>query len=396
MKKIIFCLIVLCITPNLISQTSKGKVFWIGFMENISLSMNFLPTFQIHVTSRVATTCSVTIPFTSFTSTFSVGANQVYVYTLPSGIFYPQGDEATANNGIRVNASDSVEVRAFHHRLYFSESTNVLPLEELGTEYMIMATDDTYTMAPAEFVVVATQNNSVIEIIPSAVTVGTRPIGVPFTMTLQAGQMYQIQSMSDLTGSMVKSLDPLKPIAVFAGARQARIWCHIGDDDHVYDQMYPVSAFGMLYHVVPLARHLFDVVKVLAAQNTTSVTITGGQSFSLNKGQSATFTVNAACEITSDKPISVAQFATPMGCNGPQQTAVGGPGMIMLFPAELTLKQSVFYTLSRMKFGAVSDYYPLHNVNMVIRSSAIGNAKLDNSVIPTVSFTPVPGNANYS
>ena len=396
MKRILICIVALCITLPVLSRTSKGKEFWIGFMENLTLSSNGPPTFQIHVSSKIVTTCTVTIPFTAFTATFVVGANQVYVYTLPSGIYYPQGDETKANNGIRVNTKDSVEVKAFHQRLFFSESTQVLPVSELGTEYLIMATDDTYSVAPSEFVVVALQNNTVIEIIPTAVTISTRPVGIPFTATLQAGQMYQIQAIPDISGTSVRSLDPLKKIAVFGGARQARVWCNTGDDDHIYDQLYPISSFGKVYHVVPFARHLFDVVKILASQNSTSISITGAQSYTLNKGQAVTFTINATCEITSDKPIAVAQLATPIGCSGPPQNATGGPGMIVLVPADLRVQEYVFYTFASMRIGGSADFYPLHNVNLVIKSSAIGNAKLDNVIIPTVSFSPVPGNSNYS
>src|SRR4051812_37887884 len=119
MKKIFLCIVILSICFPSFAGTTKGKGFWIGFMENISLSFNGNPMFQLHVSCDVATTCTISVPFTGYYDVIAVNANQVYIYTLPFGIFYPQGDEVTANNGVRLNSDDSVEVRAFHHRVYF-------------------------------------------------------------------------------------------------------------------------------------------------------------------------------------------------------------------------------------------------------------------------------------
>lgn len=263
MKKQIALAIVLLLSLSGFSRTTKGKEFWIGFMENLNQGFNGPPVFKMHVSSDVATTCTVSVPFTGFTSTFAIGANQVYIFRLPPGNYNPFGDEAIANNGIRLRSNDSVNVKAFHYRVFFTESTLILPVHEIGSQYLIMAQADAAGTSPSEFVVLATQNNTTIEIIPSVVTMGTRPVGVPFNVTLQQGQMYQLQSLSDLSGTEVRSLDPAKKIAVFGGARQAEFGCNAGADDHIYDQVYPVWPFGTKYHVVPFLGHVFDQVKIM-------------------------------------------------------------------------------------------------------------------------------------
>jgi hypothetical protein len=392
-RKLFLLFVLFTAIQNGSSRTTKGREFWIGFMENLTLAFNGPPVFKIQISSAVTTTCNLTIPQTGYVSTFVVNGNQTYEYFLPQGNFNPFGDESFANNGIRITFTDSVEVRAFHYRTCFSESTIILPIGELGTEYMVMAHFDQLGKSPSEFMVLATQN-TVIQIIPSAITAGTRPAGVAFTVSIMQGQMYQIQSFTDLTGTMVKSLNAGVKIAVFGGARQAIVGCNSGADDHLYEQVYPLTSAGKIFHIAAFSGHLFDVVKILATRNNTTVNIScHGQAW-MQKGQSTTFTLNSSCEIIASDPIFVSQLATSNSCNGAQQQYEGDPGMINLVSSDLMLKKSVFYTLPSVKFN--TDYFEKHRLNIVVRNSAIGLLKLDNIALPTNSFSSVAPGSGYS
>ncbi len=409
MKKNILLLLATILSFSGFSRTTKGKEFWIAFMENISLSVNGQPVFRLHLSSDVNTLCTISIPYTGYTSTLALTAGQVKTFALPTSNFHPMGDEAIANNGIRLIANDSIEVKAFHYRAFFTESSLILPLHEIGTDYLVTAEQGALGNSPSELVVLATQNNTSVEIVPSVVTAGLRPVGVPFSVVLQAGQIYQLQAFSDLSGTSVVSLGGSKKIAIFSGARQAQNGCNfsaapaLGADNHIYDQMYPTFSFGNKYHVIPFQTHLFDFVKVVASQNNTSISVTNGNNFTLNKGQVATFTVNTSCEITSNLPVSVAQLSSSQDCNytvlpSPiiSGTLTGDPGMINLVPAELTLKKALFYTEGKPVPGNVRIYFRKHRLSIVVKSSAIGNLKLDNVAIPSISFTPVSSNSAYS
>lgn len=409
MKKNLLTSIIFLLCFSGFSRSSKGKEFWLAFMENISPLTNGAPAFKVHVSSDVTTTCTLSIPYTGYTSTFVVVANQVKVFTLPPGNLHPLGDEATANTGIRIRANDSVEVKALHYRTFFSESSIVLPLHEIGSDYFVMAQQDALGNSPSEFVVLVTQNNTTIEIIPSVTTLGFRPTGVAFNVTLQAGQIYQLQAIGDLSGTSVRSLDQSKKIAVFGGARQSQFGCNFGAmvgsgaDNHIYDQMFPIFSFGTKYHVVPFQGHLFDLVKVMASQNNTSVSVVGGNSYVLNQGQLATFTINSSCEISSNLPVAVAQLASSQDCNHivpptpPNQgTVTGDPGMICLVPVDLYLKKALFYTEGKPIANNNYITFAKHRLNIVIKNSAIGNLKLDNVAIPSNSFSPVTNNSVYS
>jgi hypothetical protein len=396
MKKFILSVLVIVLFFSGDARSTKGKEFWIAYMENINLAYNGPPVFKLHVSSDVSATCTLAVPFTGYTFTFVVNPNQVYVLSLPAGNYNPFGDESIANNGVLLSSSDSVEVKAFHYRMNFSESTLILPVDEIGTEYLIAAQNDWMNNSPSEFVILATKDNTTIQITPSAVTLGTRPVGIPFTVMLQKGQMYQLQAMGDLSGTEVKSLNILQKIAVFSGARQAQFGCNMGADDHIYDQMFPVSSFGTKFHVIPFLGHVADFVKVVASQNATTFSVSSGGTYTLNKGQVQTLTVTASCEINSNAPVNVVQLATSQGCNGTPFGEAGDPGMISLVPANLKLTRAKFFTESVVKTGPVNNFLPFHRVNVVIRNGAIGNLKLDNVVVPSNSFVLVSPGSDYS
>ena len=84
--------------------------------------------------------------------------------------------------------------------------------------------------------VIATEDKTVIEVTPSKPSRNGRVAGVPFTQTLQRGQVYQLIGASlgggygnELTGTKVRSIGNAaggcSPIAVFSGSSRTYISC---------------------------------------------------------------------------------------------------------------------------------------------------------------------------
>lgn len=399
MKKIIYSIIAaitILISTSQVSNasSSKGTEFWIGFMENLSLSFNGPPKFSFQITSDVATSGNLTFPYTGFSMPFTVTPNQVTQIFLPQGIFYPQGDEAIINNGIKITSNDPIEVYAFHFRAYFTESTLVLPIAEIGTDYLVIAQKDTLSVSPSEFIIVATQDSTTVEIIPSALTLGFRPIGVPFTVTLQEGQVYQLQSYDDLTGTSITSLNPQKKIAVFGGSRQATVGCTNLADDHIYDEIYPLSSWGTSYSLIPFTIHSGDVFKIVASTNSTVVTLASGANYNLNRGQFINLLLYTTEIVTANHPIAIAQVSTSQDCNASLQ-AKGDASMICLTPDNLFKKKATFYTPSYLTLSTLAVVFPQHYLNILVPNNAVNVITLDNNSIASF-FNPLPNSANYS
>src|SRR6185312_4775092 len=91
-----------------------------------------------------------------------------------------------------------------------------------------------------------------IAITPSQATRGGLQANTTTAFNLSQGQIYQVLSASDLTGSVIQSVSSAtsgcKKIAVFCGSGKISIGCGSpGTSDNLYQQMYPVSTWGKNY-----------------------------------------------------------------------------------------------------------------------------------------------------
>ena len=351
---------ILVLAMNTSAQpNSTGTELWVTFMENLNLQFNGPPSFHLVISSDVATQGEVQIPYTGFSFPYSVAALSDTVITLPTNIYYPQGDEAIFNFGIRVVANDPVNVYAYHDRPYFSEGAMVLPYDRLGTDHLVLAHEDINANSPSEFVVLATADSTEVEITPAVLTVSFRPPGVPFTVLLEEGQVFQLQSYSDLSGTRVRCTDPAKPVAVFAGARQAIVNCTSAADDHLCQQIEPLVNWGRTFRIVPFKQRNGDEVRVLASQDSTVITLSGQAPFVLDSGEVADLFVNVPLTITATAPVAVGQFNDSQFCNA----ALGDPCYLWVHPAD-HLDQRAIWT-SRTGAGT-----PQHFVNIVANGEA--------------------------
>ncbi len=233
------------------AQSSRGTSFWLGYMENIDLVFNDSPIFSILIDAEESTQGTIGVPATGLSIPFTAAAGTVTEVELPDAIWYSQGSEIIDNKGILITTDRPVRASAFHYRAYFSESTHLLPESELGTEYIASCYLDDRRNYPTALVVVSAEEEHTIEITPSTLTQGLRPAGVPFTITLQRGQNFQIKAEGDLTGTHIRSLGH-KKLAVFSGAQRAFIGnCFGGADSHAFEQALPIEQWGTLYHYIP-------------------------------------------------------------------------------------------------------------------------------------------------
>ncbi|MFZ1689321.1 MAG: IgGFc-binding protein, partial [Flavobacteriales bacterium] len=282
--------------------------------------------------------------------------------------------------GIRVMADDPVSVYAYHHRLYFSEASMAMPIERLGTDHLVLAHEDVTFNSPSEFVVLATEDSTVIEVTPAILTVGFRPPGLPFTVTLDEGQTFQLQAFGDLSGSRVRSLDANKPLAVFAGARQAWVNCTSGADDHLYQQIAPLTGWGSEYRVVPFKLRGGDEVRVLSASDGNVLQITGQPNYLLDSGQVADIYVTVPLTITASAPVAVGQFNESQSCN----PANGDPAYLWLEPSDRMDERAIWSSLT----GAGT---PSHYLNVVAQGKAGSPVVILDGVDVSAQLAPMTG-----
>ncbi len=368
---VILGLLTLCLAAPLQAQspTTKGQEFWLGFMENLTLAFNGPPEFALLISSSTGARGTISLPQTGFSIDFVVPAGKAEEIRLPEATWNPFGSGGTDNKGIRITTDAPVSVAAVHYRSMFTESTIILPLTELADEYVVLAARDVDGADPSQMLIVATEDDTQISITPSNLTVDLRPANRPYTITLDKGQVYQLQARTDLTGTLVKAAGA-KKIALFAGARQGDIFCW-GDDSHIWDQNYPLSRWGKQYLVVPFAQQEGDVVKIIAAFDNTTVRFNcGGRTEStlrLKRGEYLEREISNTTSIESDNPISIAQFMKSNNCN-----PLAGPNMLVLAPFALQTKRATFQVLTGFAAMVYQNY-----INVVTKTDAVDRVKLD-------------------
>jgi hypothetical protein len=232
---------------------------------------------------------------------------------------------------------------AFHWRLYFSEASRLLPREELSTEYRVLTVDDLGGDLTG-FTVVATEDDTELEITPTAFTLGLRPADTAYTVTLDQGEVWPVQAQADLSGSLVRSLTGA-PVAVFAGARQPIVGCGRGATSHVWDQLPPVDRWGRHVVVVPFARKTADTVRVLAHEDGTAVQVDCGEERVLGAGEVLELEIDSPTELVASAPVLVAQAMQGGDCGGEgsgdpdspgSSTAIGDPSLVFVPPVPMT------------------------------------------------------------
>jgi hypothetical protein len=322
-------------------NTSSGTAFWLTYMENLDLGGNGPPYLYIMASSYTDAQVQLEVPATGDAFAYSVNAGHTTAIFVPSNFLYPVGAEAYYDNGLKITSDQPITVHAYHHRLYFSDATLVLPENELGTEYMVVAHQDWGDLYPSQFTIEATQDGTEIEIVPSVETISLRPAGQPFSIDLDEGQVFQLQAFTDLSGTTVRSLDPAKRIAVFGGLKLGKVNCNI-TTDHVWTEMMPISSWGEHFAVVPYLDRGGDIFKITALYDNTTVTTTTGLSITLASAEHVDQFIAVPALIDATGAIAVVQFNEGEGCNG---GAVGDPCMAFVPSRDRTTQETLFRSL---------------------------------------------------
>lgn len=387
----LFLFLFLCFSATAQNFTTKGNTFWLAYMENLDLNFNGSPSFSVYVVSESSGQGTITAPATGLSIPFSYAANETQEVVLPPAIYYSEGSENVANLGLRIEMETEGYVFALHNRIYFSEATSLLPQEALGDSYVVTAILDTENLgsSPSSFVILATEDNTTVEITPTGLTLGLRPEGVPFSVELNAGQTYQVQSLYDLSGTLVTTTGN-KKIALFGGALKARIGCGSPADSHCYDQLLPVDAAAKAYPLIPYGGHSFSLVKITATENNTEVFLNQSSIATLNKGEFLETEINDPKMLEATEPVFVVQLNPSQECS---PGSIGDPNMLHLAPLEMRGKYLPFEHLNI--FIGEGPEAPRYFVTLFTETEYVAEVRVNGNTVAD-EFEWFPGNEAYS
>jgi hypothetical protein len=403
-RALLLFLIVLASSLQGYAQLSTtGKEFWVGFMEN-NRSLPSTPDFAVILVTATENTTGV-IEYLGKTTPFTLTVGQQFIFRQSSADLdlLHRSSGVIENLGIHITASGKIAVHAINERYRSADGTVVLPLTALGKDHYITSHFEVNPSAnlnvsnESTLLVVATEDNTRIEITTTQNSISGNTKGVPSEITLNRGQSYQIKARGDLTGSRVRVIgdkaDDCKKIAVYGGNKWTSVGACGQANDHLYQQAYPINTWGSSFvHTALLGRSSGELVKVLAAEDNTEVWVNGLlQAKVLNRGEwmSLEFGANVSGKIDTSKPSSVTVFSKSQSCNNPTDPFAtnGDPFMISYSPTEQLLTELTFNAYA---LPSIVNHY----VNIVVKAGEENKTRLD-GVAVGASFQMLPGDPTY-
>ena len=335
MNRLLILVVFLALSMKGYTQDFVGTEFRFSFMKNLNIFFNTPPKFDvsIHALEDLEATIEYGDPAEPFyqVQTISITGGQVGVVSFDNDEFLNQETlNVVETISFRVTTDGDARVYAFHNRLYFADSSPILPTSSLGNDYMVMSFEGTGGGFPSLFSIIGTEDNTTITVVPASSTpLGT--VGDPFTIELDAGQVITISSTGDLTGSRVTSDGP--PIAVFGGHQQSLVGpdAFCGADSHLWEQIMPLSDWGTDYALVPVFGNDGDLFRILAANDGTEVFVDCELLVTLDQGEYFDQFFDSPTLLSTTNPTSIAAFTVGGDCAG---LSTGDPNMRIVLPLE--------------------------------------------------------------
>lgn len=377
---------------KLSEMNPEGEEFWLCFMQNYKsdeADKNSL-MLELFITSETDTKVKIEITALNYYQTINLTGRTVQNVKLPSLAEIKSSEVIEPGMSVHITADNPISVYGLNRRYQTTDTYLGLPTKVLGTAYRIMS----YTMSSPllpEFAIVATEDNSKITITPSVETVGGNKANVPFSVTLNRGDVYQVVGKSefraglkvDLTGSLVTST---KPISVFGGHQCAYVPSPppvITACNHLVEQIPPLTSWGKHFFIGKFKKRSYYTWRVLSNNDSTKIFLNQKLLGILNAGKWYEDTSSTDIQIKADKPVLVAQYSQGFK-NG---DSIGDPCMILISPTQQFLKKYRFATPVNGEWN--------HFVTIVIPTKAIETIRLDDKKVDKNNFRAI-GITRYS
>lgn len=402
--------------------SNKGKDFWLGYGYHVRYvtggggGNNGQEMVLYFATENVPgrfTNIKIEIPAVGYVENINNVAPGTIVTSSPIPKSGSQDARLTFeglfNTGIHVTADRPVVAYTHIYNSNVSGATILFPTNTLGREYYSM----NYTQTSNEdfsngffFVVATDTGTTTVQITPSAQT-QSHAAGVPFTVTLTQGQIYNVMGEltgggggnyfgADLSGSRIQSVSvgnlPCKKIAVFSGTGKMKLTCDggTGSADNVIAQAFPATAWGQRFLTVPTRNMPFNIFRIGVSNPGTVVKVNGVvQAGLINNFYYELPVTDQPQIIEADQPIMVAQYITTRTvCGNNFLSQDGDPEMIYLSPVEQTIDEVILNSTPNFQITQ-------HWINVVIKTASVSSFSISGA-IGAVSFLPHPQAPGYS
>ncbi|MDR6341012.1 gliding motility-associated-like protein [Filimonas zeae] len=393
-------------------SSHMGTRFWLGYGKTERYGMD---AFNVYI-GGAAKDANVTVKIN--------GTTWIRNYHIPAGQFIKSEDfprngvngaylnvEGLSDKGISIESDEPIAAYAYGEKWGNAHaSCMLLPTGAYGMEYYALSFRQyTYDTEPYHswFYVIADHDNTMVEITPSGQTTGGRKAGVPFVITLNKGQVYNVLGAGknqdatwDLSGSRIRSLSNAAgkcyPIAVFSGNSSAFVDCDSAftpSGEYLVQQNIPVREWGTKYLTAPSSYvsrpkdHATNFYRVQVKDASTIVKRNGIVLTGLENNY-YTYLSNTADYIEADKPVAVVQFFT--GETDKCGFDTTSAEMIAVMPVDHGVHKTTFFRAGNSNANPTYNY-----LTLIIPDAGLASLKIDGSNVFDDTYAH-PGKPGYS
>ena len=410
-------------------KSNRGKEFWLAYGYDYSFLYENPVNSQelvLYISAINATTVTVSITNTSYSQTINIPANTVNAtITIPK----TGADDARTltyglqNRNIHIVSTEPVAVYAHVYATMVSGATMLMPVDTYGYTYRSINYYQTTSQSSPPgwyswFYVVASEDNTRIEITPSDSTENGWLPNQTYVVNLNKGESYHVfgkatfdgiaaHASKDMTGSKAVSVvgadGKCHPVAMFSGSGGIRL-CRGDGGEFMHQQVFPTQAWGtryLTYHTIN--NTLTDINET--NRNYYRICVLDPTTVVRKNGVIMTGLINnffyehmdstGGDYFTADKPIMVSQY-TPnknqcwnFPVTTPSPPSYGDPEMFYLSPIEQGQKSVLFYTSRRSSIDYV--YTNIHLPN-----TAVASLRVDGNPVPASQIRVHPNYPSYS
>ena len=280
-------------------------------------------------------------------------------------------------------SSDKVTVIGQNYQSHTSDSYLALPTikSDTVTEYVYYGMSVYSPNSYSSILIVGTEDNTQIYLVATQSTriyssryyryrryyINVSP-GSRYSFVINRLQTRYMETTSDLSGTKIIAN---KPVSVFSGHRCAYVPYSYGTCGYLIEQIPPTTYWGTTYYIAPLATRTSYTIKVLAAFDSTNITISCNgtiESNSVNEKSHVTKTLDNQeyCIIYANKKVLVAQFSGK-NSEDPSMTLVPASNNFISkfqFPTFDHPTDSYYYP-TYVNIIVMAEYYQPESIHMV-------------------------------
>lgn len=400
----------------------EGRNFYVAFMQN-EIFYTTVPTqepISLELFMSSSEPANVVVKFQNITRNIHIVPNTVEKAVFGREVVQSQSEYIT-NLSVQITSDVPITIYGINSIRSSSDMFSAIPTMNWGKEYVIMSYPNDYYKDPQEtepsvprksqFCIISAEDNTVVTITPSVTTALGKPAGQPFSITLNKGQTYLVQSSDvknggDLTCSHIYAD---KNIGVMSGHVRTAILQNLSPlydtKDHLVEMMTPVNSWGNKFVTIPfIFQNKLDgnLFRVTAKNPGTVLNIKQENGDTLNyvlNGMNNFLelqNINSPAVWTAGGPIQIMQY---MKHTGYADNSNYDPSMCLVPPVEQFVQKILVQVPDNAQIIQVSNQYEAHKAMIVMEKSALSTFRFDDAYLQeltsSIQVTNIPGTDYY-